>query len=227
MCTSVDHEIGLVPYRRTDVYGYDSKNKVLYLCEIKVQRTDLPKVFEELPDQERRVKKTPEYIQAGVLKVIPVLAVSNNLYQEVSKHYPDEWKSTRSTCKKLGMSIWVVEQSRIQYLQGIDPTNVNTKAVTKSKPAAKIKTATKAKATGRTYSATKTKNAGKTKTAAKITTKIKTNIRVKAATKPKSAARAKATAATKTTPRPKSSVKTKVSTKATRSKATIRVRRKK
>ena len=141
MCTSVDHEIGLVPYRRTDAYGYNSKNKVLYLCEIKVERTDLPKVFEELPDQERRVKKTPEYIKAGVLKVVPVLAVSNKLYQELSKRYPDEWESMRGTCRKLGISIGVVEQSNIIYLQGKNPITLKGKPATKAKTAANAKPA--------------------------------------------------------------------------------------
>ena len=75
---------------------------MLYLCEIKVQHTDLPKAYDELMDQARRIKQSPEFLKLDKVSVVPVLAVSNRLYQEELGYYRDKWVSVCETCKKLG-----------------------------------------------------------------------------------------------------------------------------
>lgn len=154
---------------------------MLYLCEIKVQHKDLPKSVEQVMDALRRVKDTPKYIKLGKVATVPVIAISNRLYQEETGYYLGKWEGFCDLCKKLGIAIWVVEQSNIRYLQGPNPIILKAKATTK------VKATTKAKATARPKAATK----------AKATTKATATVRPKAATKAKtvkSAAREKSTA---------------------------------
>lgn len=105
ICTSAEKEMGLVPGTRTDAWGYNSKNKVLYLCEIKVQHKDLPKSVDQINDVVRRVKLTPEYIRLGEVFIVPVIAISNRLHKEEMDYYPGKWESFCDLCKKLGIAI--------------------------------------------------------------------------------------------------------------------------
>jgi len=92
MCTSADKERGLVPYRITDAWGYDSRKRVLYLCEIKVQHKDFYKSVVQIMDTVRQVKLSPEYKRLDKGIVVPVIAISNGLYHEEIDYYPEEWK---------------------------------------------------------------------------------------------------------------------------------------
>jgi len=143
ICTSADKEMGLIPFRITDAWGYSSKKKVFYLCEIKVQHKDLHKSIAQISDTARRFKLNPDYIRLGG-NVFPIIAISNGLSREETSYYSQEWESFRETCKRLKISIWIVEQSSIRYLQGHNPI-LQRKLADKSgsKPANTLKTTKK------------------------------------------------------------------------------------
>ena len=49
-CLKVDSGKQLAPYRTVDVYGYDAKKDVYYVCEIKVSWSDVQKASQQLRD---------------------------------------------------------------------------------------------------------------------------------------------------------------------------------
>ena len=144
-----DSERSLVDDRITDTFAYDKKSKTLYLCEIKVNWNDLQKAPYQIHDTVFRFKRAHK----GA-KVVPVVAFPLRLQKELIKE--DTWGSFRDTCKKIGVAIWIIEQSSIRQAQG--PTTSSTKA----QPAPKSTT----KARG-----TKAKSAAAKPTKVKVTKK--------------------------------------------------------
>ena len=160
VCTASDKEIGLVKHRITDAVGYDEKTKTYYLCEIKVNFNDLQKGVYQIHDTAFRFKPKNKNAQ-----VIPVISFPNRLYKELIKF--DNWKSLSDACKKVGVAVWVIEQSTIRQIQGPRPKSPSTKKLTKLKSTPKTKTSTKSRSTVKT----------KTTTNRKSTTKVKSTIK--------------------------------------------------
>jgi len=209
ICTSAEKEQGLVSGTRIDAWGYDSKKKILYLCEIKVQHKDFPKSIDQITNAERRVKLSPEFTRLGKARIVPVVAISNSLYNEETGYYPEKWASFCNTCSRLNISIWVVEQSNIRYLQGPNPTLLKAKSTTKARSTTKAKTTTKIKSSTKAKTATRVKPPAKAKTIYKVksTAKAKTATKAKAPVKAKTAIKAKAPAKAKTATKAKPTAK--------------------
>jgi len=142
----------LVSDRITDAWAHDVKNNIWYLCEIKVQTSDLPKAVPQIHDTARRFKDNSNYKKEGRGVIVPVIVISNRLYKEMVDHYLDIWKSYLELCKTLDIALWVVEQSTFRQLQG-----PKLKPATKAKVTTKTKTATKAKATTKPKATTRAK----------------------------------------------------------------------
>jgi len=165
----------LVASRITDAWGYDRNTKTWYLCEIKVNPSDLLKAVTQIHDTCYKFKpKDPEDT------VIPVIAIPVRLYDHFMQNDVDQWKSFRTLCDTTHIAIWIIEQSAIPQIQGPKPkVTTKPKATTKAKATAKPKAVTQSKTT------TKAKTTAKPKatTKAKATTKPKTAIKTKSPTK--------------------------------------------
>ena len=150
-----EKEYSVVGDRITDAWAHDVKNNIWYLCEIKVQRGDLPKAVPQIHDTARRFKSNRGYINKGRGVIVSVIAISNPLYKEMESYYLSIWESYRELCKTLNIALWVVEQSAIVQLQGpkLKPS-VKVKAITKNKTTTKTKAPTKPKATTRVKQST-------------------------------------------------------------------------
>jgi len=206
ICTAAEKEMGLVYGRITDAWGYDGKTRTYYVCEIKVNFKDLQKAIYQIHDTAFRYK--PRYDKDA--NIIPVIAFPKGLYKELVDY--ENWGSLSDACNKLGVAIWVIEQSAVRQVQGPKPTR-KPKTVTKPKPATRAKT--KTKSTIKPKSALKVKTTTKPKIThkPKTTTKTKSTIRPKSVTKAKAITKIKAThtsrTATKSKPAPKARTVTK------------------
>ncbi len=176
ICTASEKETGLVYGRITDAWGYDGKTRTYYVCEIKVNFNDLQKAVYQIHDTAFRYK--PKYDKDA--NILPVIAFPKRLYDELVDH--ENWGSLSDACNKLGVAIWIIEQSTVRQVQGSKPKSP------KSKPIAKAKTATKSKPIAKAK-ATKAKPIAKAKT----TTKSKPISRSKPAAKSRPMAKAKST----------------------------------
>jgi hypothetical protein len=114
-CSGVAHsERKLVAERITDASGYDKKRKTWYLCEIKVNFTDFQKALYQIHDTAYRFPKNPFYHKGDA--VVPVIALPSRLAKELVVH--NIWDSLRDICRKMGVAIWVIEQSTIREVMG-------------------------------------------------------------------------------------------------------------
>ena len=161
ICTVAEKEIGLVDSRITDAWGYDAKTKTYYVCEVKVNFKDLQKAVYQIHDTAFRY--IPKYDKEA--NIIPVIAFPIGLYKELVDY--DNWGSLSDACNKLGVAIWIIEQSTVRQIQGPKPKSPKSKPIakskitTKSKPTPKAKTATKPKPTAKAKAALKAKSPAK------------------------------------------------------------------
>jgi len=139
-CTMADKEMGLVPSRITDAWGYNKEKKTWFLCEIKVNVDDLHKAVTQIHDTCYRFK--PKNRDD---KVIPVIAIPNKLYIEMQRHDLSRWTSFRSLCQQMNIALWIVEQSNIRQIQGPKPTMPKPKATTKPKTTVRARATAKPK----------------------------------------------------------------------------------
>jgi len=179
-CTTAGKEHGFVSGRITDAYGLDKATRTIYLCEIKVNPTDLLKAVSQIHDTVSRfTPKDPKNT------VIPVIAVPKRLFDEWGRYNIDKWDSFKKLCKTTHIAIWIIEQSTIRQIQGPKPKSpkvktkksIKTKVVAqpkikrkttkKLKPISKSKAAKTRKNSKRIKSRTKPKSTGKSKTAKK------------------------------------------------------------
>jgi hypothetical protein len=172
-CSKADYELELVSGYRTDAFGYDRKSKTWYLCEIKVDPSDLKKAPQQILDTKFHFPKT-RYYHIGDT-IVPVIAIPARLANYLVKQ--NEWTSLRNTCKMVKAALWVVEQSTVREIMG-----PKTKKAVKTKSA---KASTAKKKVTRTKKPTSKKRAvkskrpkvktAKAKSAKLRTTKAKTN----------------------------------------------------
>jgi hypothetical protein len=154
---SADFERSLVPGRVTDTFGYSVKKKTWYLCEIKVNWTDLQKAITQIHEQVYNFKRSRLYMDKEG-SIVPVIAIPNSLYSYLMKYYAFQWGSYCSLCKTNNIALWVVEQSTIRQIQGPKPKpSTKVKAATKARTLTKAKSATKPKTTRKPSISTKTK----------------------------------------------------------------------
>jgi hypothetical protein len=156
-CTVAHSERKLVAERITDASGYDAKRKTWYLCEIKVNWSDLQKAPYQIHDTAFRFPRNPFYHKGDT--VMPVIALPARLQKELVQHH--NWDSLRDQCTKTGIGLWIIEQSGVREI-----TSPNTKGVkTKSARASTAKTKTsRAKKTKSKTRAVKSTKAPQTKT---------------------------------------------------------------
>ncbi|MFC2066237.1 hypothetical protein ACFLUO_04140 [Chloroflexota bacterium] len=174
-CTIADFERKLVDNRITDALGIIEKGifKTWFLCEIKVNYSDLQKAPNQIHDTAFRFKQRHKGDT-----VVPVIAFPARLQKELVDF--DNWNSFRDICKRLDVSIWVVEQSTVREFQGYTTTKAKstaTKPIMAKVVKAKSTTAKPAKA-----KVAKTKSAA-AKTTTKKTTTTKTKPKKTAARK--------------------------------------------
>jgi hypothetical protein len=182
ICAQAGKEMGFVPGRITDAWGYDKKTNTIYFCEIKVNPGDLLKAVSQIHDTVFRFK--PKDAKS---KVIPVIAVPKRLYNDMAKYEAGQLASFRSLCKTQSIAIWIIEQSNIRQIQGPKP-----KSPLKVKAKAKLATTAKSR-TSKPRSRAKVKATIKRKTTAKAKTSPKSKASSKSSvTKPKSRAKAPA-----------------------------------
>lgn len=106
-CGEADFERKLVADRITDTFGYNKKLKTWYICEIKVNWSDLQKAAYQIHDTAFRFRKN----HRGVT-VVPVIAFPKRLYKELIKF--DNWGSFCDICTTMSVAVWVIEQSTIR-----------------------------------------------------------------------------------------------------------------
>lgn len=182
-CSKGGSEKGLVAGYRTDAFGYDGKSKTWYLCEIKVDPSDLKKGPQQILDTKYHFPKT-KYYHIGDT-IVPVIAIPAKLANHLVK--VNEWKSLKNTCKMLNISIWVIEQSTVREVTKPKPKSnrktsavskavktkvVSAKTTTKNKPAQTKKPKSKVGAL-KTTKSKKTSASTKRKSAASKATKSK------------------------------------------------------
>jgi hypothetical protein len=140
-CSVADSERKTVEGRTTDALGYidGDKFKTWYLCEIKVNPSDLLKGVSQIHDTAFRFKQAHK----GDI-VIPVLAFPTRLQQQLIQD--NKWNSHCDLCKRSDVAIWIIEQSTVREFR--NPTTAKTKEVapkaTKSKTMSKKRTTAKA-----------------------------------------------------------------------------------
>lgn len=201
-CTA-DFERSLVPNRVTDTFGYNKSKNTWYLCEIKVNWSDLQKAVTQIHETVYNFKRSPLYLKKEA-KIVPVIAIPNSLYSELVKYYDHQWGSFCSLCKTNNIALWVVEQSTIrQIIKDTKPSATKLKSVPLSKVAAKFKPSAKTAKSKSTTKATKTRTGVKVKPTVRAT-------KVKPVTK---------TVKTKSTAR---SIKAKPSTKTAKAKTAVK-----
>jgi hypothetical protein len=143
-CDVASYEEELLSGYRIDAFGYNRKNKVWYLCEIKVEPSDLKKAPQQILDTKYHLPKTKLYHIGDT--IVPVIAIPAKLANHLVKY--NEWDSLCNTCKMIRAAIWVIEQSTVREVYkprqrvarklGVLPKAVKTKLV-------RVKTKTKNK----------------------------------------------------------------------------------
>jgi hypothetical protein len=108
-CDVADFERKIVADRITDALGHNTKSKLWYICEIKVNWSDLQKAAYQIHDTAFRFKKNHL-----ADTVIPVIAFPTRLYKELIRF--DNWDSLRNLCKTMGVAIWVVETAKVNEI---------------------------------------------------------------------------------------------------------------
>lgn len=164
-CSKANYELELVTGYRTDAFGYDRKSKTWYICEIKVNPSDLKKAPQQILDTKFHFPKTRYYHTGDT--VVPVIAIPARLANYLVKQ--NEWTSLRNTCKMVKVALWVVEQSTIREVMG-----PKVKKVVKAKSA---RASTAKKKVTRTKKTVTKKKAVKGKRLKTKTTKAKTTKR--------------------------------------------------
>lgn len=114
-CSEADLERQLVADRRTDAYGYDKKAKIWYVCEIKVDWSDLQKAVYQVTDTAFRFQKTKR-----ASSVIPVLAIPTPLQKKLHKW--DNWQSLCESCRRSGIEIWLIDSGTVKQVKGTQVT---------------------------------------------------------------------------------------------------------
>jgi len=149
-CTA-DFERRLVNQRITDAFGYSKRTKTWYICEIKVDGSDLYKAVAQIHDTVNRFQHSPLYQSKGGT-IVPVIAIPKRLYDGSLKYSTEKWGSFCSLCRTTNIALWIVEQSTVRQIQG-----PKVKSTTKEKSVAKAKPVTKAKPVAKAKPATKRK----------------------------------------------------------------------
>jgi hypothetical protein len=167
-CGQARSEEQVVTGHITDAYGFNKKLKIIYLCEVKVRRSDLRRAPNQIYETALRFKK-----KRRDYSVVPVIAVPARLQTFLVKQ--DNWEPLCLMCRNLGIAIWLIEQSTIREVQSLK--------INKSKNIKSSRTYTiKKKPTRNKKAAYKMRKNKKRKTQAiKNRTTQKTNIRVKKA----------------------------------------------
>jgi len=169
-CSISEKELGLVSGRITDACGYDEKTNTYFICEVKVDFSDLQKAPYQI--HETAFKYKPKKIGA---KKIPIIAIPKALYLGLINN--DKWESLSDACAKLGVAFWVIEQSTVRQIQGPKPTSpkkpkavrAKTSTTNKKKSTRNHKTVTKSRALKKPKTSSKSKSGAKSKLAKSAT----------------------------------------------------------
>lgn len=169
-CGKAGSERKLIPGHITDAYGFNKKQKIIYLCEVKVERSDLNRAPKTIYETVLKFKRNHKDYDT----VVPVIAVGLRLHKFLVKQ--DNWESLFNMCKNLSIALWVIEQSTIREV--ISP-KINKIVKTKSSRASTTKKkVTKAKKTVSRKRSAKTSKVRKP-TSKKKTTRPKPSTRLK------------------------------------------------
>ena len=164
-----DRERELVEDRRTDAFGYNKNTKTWYVCEIKVDPTDLLKAPFQIMDTAFRFRKKKPFHN-----VTPVIAIPAPLHRRIQRQ--DIWRSLSEQCRQNNTELWIIESGAVRELQTVGAVarkpKVEKAKVVKPKPA-KAKTP-KAKVTKRKTTVRKKTKVTKAKTTKAKPTKRKT-----------------------------------------------------
>ncbi len=109
-CTEANYERELVEDRRTDAFGYDKNTKTWYVCEIKVDPTDLLKAPFQIMDTAFRFKKKKRFHN-----VTPVIAIPAPLHRKIQRS--DIWRSLSAQCRQNNTELWIIESGTVKELQ--------------------------------------------------------------------------------------------------------------
>lgn len=109
-CTEANYERELVKDRRTDAFGYDKNTKTWYVCEIKVDPTDLLKAPFQIMDTAFRFKKKKRFHN-----VTPVIAIPAPLHRKIQRS--DIWRSLSAQCRQNNTELWIIESGAVKELQ--------------------------------------------------------------------------------------------------------------
>jgi len=157
-CDKAGYEKQLVPGLRTDAVGYNTKRKTWYLCEIKVDESDLLKAPLQIYQTVSRFSspKNPRYHKGDA--VVPVIAFPTRVQKILVQH--NNWDSLCNLCKTTGVAIWVIKQSTVKEVMGPKiKKSVKTKSARASTTKTKTLRAKKTKAKGTKRRITKTTRA--------------------------------------------------------------------
>ena len=136
-CSIANYEESLVTGYITDAWGYNRNSKIWYLCEIKVNESDLQKAPKQIFDTVFHFPKTKFYHRGDT--VVPVIAFPARLQKELVKF--NTWDSLRNICRTMKVAIWVIEQSTIREVTRRKTKVAKTKsAMTKAVKAKQSKT---------------------------------------------------------------------------------------
>jgi len=111
-CGQAVSEGKVVPGHITDAYGFNKKLKIIYLCEVKVRRSDLRRAPNQIYETALRFKRKRKDYNT----VVPVIAVPARLQNFLIKQ--DNWEPLCLMCGNLGIAVWVIEQSTIREVLG-------------------------------------------------------------------------------------------------------------
>jgi hypothetical protein len=172
-CGEADYERQLVTGYITDALGHDVKRKTWYLCEIKVNESDLQKAPKQIFDTVFHFRKN----HIGDT-IVPVIAFPARLQKELVKL--NTWDSFCNICKTMKAAIWVIEQATVREFMNPKTKVVKTKTKRPKTKTTKTKTtrAKKAKPKTRTTKSTKVKKTKAPATKRKISKVRVTKARV-------------------------------------------------
>ncbi len=154
-CGRAGFEQKVVPGHITDAYGFNKKSKLIYLCEVKVRRSDLRRAPYQIYETALRFKKKRKDFDT----VVPVIAIPVKLQRFLIEE--DNWEPLCVMCNNLGIAIWVIEQSTVLEVLGPNKkkTNRTKKIIPKKRAVERKKPKTITSKTKTTVKKQKTQNA--------------------------------------------------------------------
>lgn len=134
-CSESGYERELVAGYKTDAFGYNRKSKIWYLCEIKVDPSDLKKAPQQILDTKFHFPQIRHYHTGDT--IVPVIVIPAKLANYLVKI--NEWGSLRKTCRMVKVAIWVIEQSTVREVmspktKAVKTKSTGTKAVKTNRP---------------------------------------------------------------------------------------------